>query len=653
MKIKEDLFDLREKWDLPRLESYDVDTLRGLNWERKSDVPIFALDDVSTRVIFQERISEKENEVRDDVWYLNHLTGLQVDTSRKVKYQNNQVIQFIEKAVVPDVKEIIKSGESELVNRVWLERVEDEKNNLDGYYVHATGVLLHEGKMPATPLLIVGYIDKETGDVWNTDYSDKKRDNKGVYIKTKERVEQWLVDRLIESQELFGGSPEQPAEKFLKFGPDTAMHLFINGWTGNHLEFMNHMKAMYRGIGKYSKDNRWLDKVAKEISTIAIDRKVPEYEQFIEKIIETLKSNPGQRDPRNHIMVGFANQGGANTTPDEVHTVLCGDKSRGLNESVTVQDAIDQPAYALNEFVNQVVKLKANWSDIDREIVLRRLAHVWAHSMGGFVMLNQLMPNVKNRDGALMWNLLESAGNKHYRVHAMNPLAYGNRVFSDHIESERVKRLFHSVTLPMAAQFLDPDSFMGLLIGNGARILTPKLIRMLNSQFGVSKRLTQYLLGSMKDPIAYGVHAQVGSGHGAAQYELNTRLCNEMRFFIQGNDSMNNIHQKNMSIMSADGRIDIANGSKDRILTFVSILLLGNKLDIESFIETVDHEIDPDEFEFLAPIVFAFMRGEWGPSVHPRSMLSGMVDDALLKSITKDKMSSHRTSSVYDHTRPL
>lgn len=615
------------------------------------DLPIGKADGSKPLWMFHE--APPPTPEKTESWFLDHLVGLREGPKDDLATAKWQALKFMRTHARQDVKEIIASRESELVHRVWMERVQEPENNLDGYFVFATGLLIHEGEMPATPNLIGGYVDLEQGKDWYEAIENNAgNNNKKAYIEAKTRAERWLVEKLVEQEATFAGRKDQPVPHYMRLGPDTGLHIFVNGWTGNHLEFIEHFRALLRGIGRYSDGDKFVEKIKRDIDAIAIQKgmTLPLYE--LDKLIGLIREHPGQLDPRNHVFVGFGNQGAAGTMPSEFDSVSHGyEVPKSVNDKVTTQDIIDQPVYALEELANQLATLQQSvgMTDINpdqaRRNVLRNFAHGWGHSMGGRVLLGQLDQNSR------LWQLMQSVGNDYFKIHAWNAVTYGDKVFNDPAEAERVRKQFHSDTLPIATTFINKDTLLGLVVRHGARILTPRLMHKLNLRMGVTRRMTEYLLGSTTAAVPYAVH-QDTTINGREQYSHNTRWCAEFGYFINEGD----FHRRNLQQMVSNGRLDIWIGTEDpgdRILLPESIDLQGQALQNESYFETHDHAIDPIQLQWIAPFVFSYMRGDWSPPVHPRQMLAGLLSDVEVKAWTKLRQPKRRRNKIVTDTLDL
>jgi hypothetical protein len=593
-----------------------------------------------------ESLAHKE---RSPEWYRDHLMGLMSGDKRRGLFRGD-ALKFMANEMRDDVKELLLIGKSRLVHRVWLEKFDGKKGENLGGFIWATGLLHHAGAMPATPVLIGAFLDPETRSEWEQVYD--QRDDKVAYEGIKAKLEEWLVSRLVDQQPTFLGGEKEPKPGLLRFGPDQALHIFINGWTGNHLEFMEHMRAIVQGVAEFGKSPKWLKKITDILKDIVERRSMTFAQTDRDSLLARAENSLGQRDPRNHIFIGFGNMGSGGTTPDEINQLLWHDQpSVNLNSQVGVQDIVNQPVYALDELARHLVQLRddqvraraGNLPEVQNKglgsvleedfleaqnTVLRHVVHFWCHSMGGHVGLLNLDPQ------SMLQRLLDRAGNDYWKVHSWNSVTNGMDVELNKVELARVRRLYHEETLPRGTAFIDPDNVIGLIVRHAPVIMRPQLIHLANQLFGVSARLTKYLLGSLQASIPWAVHEDVNR-NGSFQSILNTRLCDELPFFIK-NDS----HLKTMRDWVATGRLEIWNGTEpkpgDRILTAESVALQAKTLLVKSYIETHDHLIEPDELRLLTPLVVAPMRGtEFGSEIDPYDWLKDLMDPEVFKKLVK------------------
>ena len=147
---------------------------------------------------------------RDDNWCFQHLRGLMtLPESRGKEIAVQSALKWMNECMRPDVREILLSGESEPVYRVWVEPFQLEKDKEPGFVVYWTGLLRHGGMMPATPVVMGRYFNQQEGQEWINIYDLKDKQPKVVYHQLKTRIENQLVDFFLKDELFLGKRKEQ------------------------------------------------------------------------------------------------------------------------------------------------------------------------------------------------------------------------------------------------------------------------------------------------------------------------------------------------------------------------------------------------------------------------------------------------------------
>lgn len=498
----------------------------------------------------------------------------------------------------PMMAELSKKNETELVSRIYMERLPSGIS-----VVWASGLLVHEGVLSQTPELIGLPLSEEKSEkLWEIF-------NKNNYTELKSNVEEILYERLAKQEatilgEERGSQDLKEVDQYMKLGPDQNIHFFVHGWTGNHMEFMQHMAQMIEGQNINFKDpefkNHWISAMFTSLNE-AIDIKgYTNIREKMESVIKFAAKKWGAFNPENHVYVGLGIQGAMGTTPREIGERLGIPAS---NESVVPNDLVVQVGAAIKEFANKLASKNTDGSKKYQDIfanILTKVSHLWGHSMGGWVVLKEL-----DEDSDLS-QLLKQVGNDRLKVHAWNPVFLGSKLTE--AEYERLKMYVPEELLQMAIKSVNMHEagLVNILVNGAPKILKPKIMQILNRAFGVSEMTQNHLLGSMKGAASHAAHADVTENSLHDQYVMNQATLGDLPMVIGGD-----AHRDNLRARIGDGSLEIWNGSDDdRILNKMSILVLQMILGVKTNIQTIDHLINPERMKELAPLVVMPTRGK-------------------------------------------